>query len=812
MTSRQLKHLVVMMIVDVLVHPVSAADPIRRNGKPIPAGAVAQLGDGWLRHPSQVVGAAFAPDGKTLMTADLEAMYRWDLVSGRCKRYFPPNFRESVRALSFTPDGKTLFASGRLDDILALAPAAGFQKRFSLVDQDRRALGALHLWISKDGKTLVPMGSGSEIVLWSLESRKVRRHITRAALNSALGLTSDGKWIFESHKDGTIHVLDTRSGKDLRTMEPSLVKPKNPDARFIHTLAVSPDGRRLAILRGHQTVAVLSVATGKKLWSRKTSDAGLNHLAFAPDGKTLAVGSGQEFVLHDTENGTERRRFRVLTNGGSAPQFSPDGKNFAVTDGAGIHLWNVASGKPVRAAVGHTGTILSLFFLPQGKRLVSVSPQSEIILWDVAAGRELDRRPWVPGWGLVSLSKDGKTLRITENRDSRGSLASWPVGAGTRITRRDLEMPAYSIARLSPDGKMAVGMTSKPRLYLQDLGEGGKRRFLDAPSVFHQYLIFSPDSRLLAGAGQDGKVRIWSCASGKQLRELDVEKGPLPYIGQIAFSADGRSLIVVSTSMKIFEIATGKERVHNNKLPGARPVLTLSRDGQLVASPVWGGKVLVHSIVTGKQLAEFKTGQGEVWALDFSDDNRYLASGGTTGTVLLWKIPDRDDLPPLGGASEAAALWKDLGSADAARAYRALVRLATSPTHAVPLIMSRFQTNWTEPDLARITQLIADLDNDTFAVREKASRELLAAGSGAVGPLRKALAGKLSPEQKRRIRTLLAHLLVKDSEQLRSLRALEVLERIGTPAAKMVLRELVRKRLPGKLEEEVRASLQRLER
>ncbi len=91
-------------------------------------------------------------------------------------------------------------------------------------------------------------------------------------------------------------------------------------------------------------------------------------------------------------------------------------------------------------------------------------------------------------------------------------------------------------------------------------------------------------------------------------------------------------------------------------------------------------------------------------------------------------------------------------------------------------------------------------------------RELLAAGADAADALRKALANDPSTEARRRIESLLNRLdKGGDPEHLRALRAIEVLERIGTPQARDVLRQLARKPLPTDLDNEVHASLRRLE-
>ena len=96
------------------------------------------------------------------------------------------------------------------------------------------------------------------------------------------------------------------------------------------------------------------------------------------------------------------------------------------------------------------------------------------------------------------------------------------------------------------------------------------------------------------------------------------------------------------------------------------------------------------------------------------------------------------------------------------------------------------------PDATRVGRLLADLDSGDFAVRVKATAELEALGDLAEPALRRALEGHPSLEVRRRVERLLSKLegTITDPEKLRVLRALEVLEQIGTPEAGRVLKTI----------------------
>ena len=171
---------------------------------------------------------------------------------------------------------------------------------------------------------------------------------------------------------------------------------------------------------------------------------------------------------------------------------------------------------------------------------------------------------------------------------------------------------------------------------------------------------------------------------------------------------------------------------------------------------------------------------------------------------------DTQSRPLQLSAKELEALWTDLGSEDAPRGYRAICSLRAG-TQALAFFRERLRPA-PPADSGRVARLIADLDDERFAVREKATTELEKLGKEIEPALHKALQGKPSLEVRRRIDRLLEKLesAAPSPEQLRLLRALEVLEHIGTPEARELLRTLAKGASGARLTQEAKASLDRL--
>jgi hypothetical protein len=139
---------------------------------------------------------------------------------------------------------------------------------------------------------------------------------------------------------------------------------------------------------------------------------------------------------------------------------------------------------------------------------------------------------------------------------------------------------------------------------------------------------------------------------------------------------------------------------------------------------------------------------------------------------------------------ELVSWWNDLAAEDARRAYAAIWRLTESPSVAVALLRRHLKPA-ADADMNAIRQLIAGLDHDDFATREKAFEQLKRMSHAAESPLRHALEKNSSLEARRRIQLLLERLTEQPAsgESLRVLRALAVLEQTGAEGRRL-LREL----------------------
>jgi hypothetical protein len=153
-------------------------------------------------------------------------------------------------------------------------------------------------------------------------------------------------------------------------------------------------------------------------------------------------------------------------------------------------------------------------------------------------------------------------------------------------------------------------------------------------------------------------------------------------------------------------------------------------------------------------------------------------------------------------------VWRDF-AADAATAYPIALGLVKDPARSLAFLRQRLKP--VPRDRQRTRKLIAQLDDEEFTVREAATRELTRLASTAEPELRAAAMGVLSVEARHRVETVLAQFdqVAVLPDQLRAVRAILTLERLGTPEARAVLATLAAdgETLPGR---EAKAALKRL--
>jgi WD40 repeat protein len=821
-----------------LTSRAAAADPPRdAYGDALPPGAVARLGSARLRHAAN--GLTWAPDGKTFATAGSDGAVRaWDAADGRelCRFRAPQQFMQPMvlSSVIFLPDGNGLAAVGSDGAIHVWDRATGCEIR--TLSQPMQP--ATRLARSPDDGALCTVGIGNICRVVDLTTGKTIRQLgsvggmgpTQAALSA------DGRRFatWSAGANDLLTVWDAADGKELFHAATGM--------NFVNGLTFSPDDKTLAVFGGNQPQFVTwDVDTGKEL-RRYESIGYVGQAAFSPNGKYVAAqGADRVIRLWGLASGKQLRQFEPPASNAAAViqagplAFSPDGKKLAACHGTAVRLWDVEAEQELDEFIGHAGEVDDLHFSPDGRRLLSCGKDGTAQLWDVAMARQL--AAWTgPQTGMffaISGSPDGKTaVAVAGTGLLRAELADGKVTDRILAPLTPGILPSGLV--VSPDGRMLGAVGGDRIIHLWDIATGKETARLPSdPSAANPVLAFSPDGMTLAAAAINAPVRLLDAHSGKELRQLDAAAEVAPPVPglpapitpvqlrnviHLRFSPDGRNVLCVTGGeLSLWETATGRDRMRIVRTNVNLTRATFSPAGDLVAAGSTTGMALILDARTGCELTRLEGGHGgKVSYLTFSPDGKTLASGGADGGIVIWDLKEWVNRPVQTielKPKRLPGLWKDLIDGDGGRAYRAVLALAASPKTAAPYLKERL-AGAPGDDEKRIAQLIKDLNDDQFEVREAAQKELDKMGELALPALQKALDSNPPPETRRRAQEILDRRkqVVVVTEDVRTMRAVEALERSGAAEAVEVLRTLAKDAPNIVVKSEAAAALDRLGR
>jgi WD40 repeat protein len=596
--------------------------------------------------PSEIADVAFSPDGTRFISGggDPGDVQIWNVASGRLIRDLEADTQ--IFSVTSSADGRQV-----------LAAVSGSDNKNGVVVWDAATGNLLHtltghkdyaylVVASRDGHRWLS-ASRDSVRLWDAETAKL---IASYAPSKSCGVALTARFVgavpdvlFNAAAEQRSHFCDLAMGK------PQTAFPlKDPQSA-----AISRDGKQV-LIGNDGSVALYDVASGKKIHAYEMDRRNAISVALSPDGTRVASGDFNNTIrVWDAKTGkllrTQYHTGTRQTENWIRVAFSPDGKILATAaSDLTIKFWDADSGRLIRTIGGATKAVLSVAYSPDGTSLLTGSDDGRMRLWDLARGRltrTFDTKDAV--WS-VAFSRDG-TLALSGDGDKM--LRLWRVASGQllrdiRVSRKTNanhgpETADIAAVAISPDNTRLLSGADIPKLW--DAGNG---------YLIHDYqsdalpgwgvggASFSPDGERIAFTVNQ-KLAIGDVATGKLIRVIDIPD----YGTSTRYSPDGKTLLVAGRkSTELREAASGALL---RTFDGVKGVF--SRDGAFVLT-LDDDELKLWQTTTGKLIKDIETGYYDINGLALAPDARHAVTVHADSGVRVWKLNSDELLVSFFGA------------------------------------------------------------------------------------------------------------------------------------------------------------------
>jgi WD40 repeat protein len=525
-------------------------------------------------HTSAILTLAVAADGQYLLSGAADKTARWwSLEQG--KALWTWNGHSAVCAVAIRPGPKKHLAVGLADGTLVILDGASTSAKELSRQANANAAGVAGLAFSRDGQRLASVGGDGSIQLWQLTDTGAIKPLARLLSPSRNGsatapltgvaLSPDGRYLAAVGADTLVHLWDTVSGTEVRTLQ--------GHTDWVSAVAFSPDGRHLASV-GVEKDRALRIFELPTLQAEQdnTHRGPILSLAFSPDRQTLATAAQDGTIkLWNLSDG--RLQATIPTTAGDNPYTlsflqadtlavglsNPDGKE------GRLMLWKLAA-QPQLLRTIETGVPYLIVPDPTGQRfavwhtrtLSSVPmPLQHVSLLETATGRFLRNIPLRPEPRALAITP----RHLTIFGDAQGQIHS----VATEEKNSPPPWPLFSHPTvdvgITSDGKLVVAAEEKGTIRIADFTQRKTLAELADKDDGVRMLLVNPTDRTFITVTTREQIKLWAldpAAPAQPLRTWKFSSG----IRTAAFSPDGQSLAVALNdgTVALLELPTDRKK------------------------------------------------------------------------------------------------------------------------------------------------------------------------------------------------------------------------------------------------------------
>jgi WD40 repeat protein len=508
----------------------------------------------------QVTALAYSPDGRILSVGKENGWVEiWDTETGLRRHVFRghPSRDAQVKQLAFSPDVKRLATVG-VDGTAKIWAIDDGRRLVTLWGHRGFLLGVA---FSPDGRFVATAGYDHTARLWDAETgQNLEIYRGHDSIVYQVAFSPDSRRLVTASYDTTFRLWEIDAAQPAHpdpASSASAASNREPTQRTISgrtaavaALAFHPTAPRLASVDWDGLLRIDDLQTRRPVLSttfppveKKSTgtdtagqDRSLGAVAYSPDGKRLAVGTGGVIAavkgivyVIDAETGVALCHTEALAGPISALAFSPDGRRLLVATGnlrglrgtaPTVGVFDAATGAQLASYKEHTAAVLDAALNRDGSLAATTGLDGAIRIWGSSDGKKRRHLGEDSGFRGLAWSPDGTLLAAGGILDS--SVRIYRTRDGAQLKRlRGHSGEVYRVA-FSPDGKRLASAASELKIWDVDTGLELLTQRHHSGEIYD--VEFSPDGRWLATAGFDGTIVV---RSGVPTVERSTESWPV---------------------------------------------------------------------------------------------------------------------------------------------------------------------------------------------------------------------------------------------------------------------------------------------
>lgn len=416
--------------------------------------------------------------------------------------------------------------------------------------------------------------------------------------------------------NGVIEIWDI----DSLTMNVLIPSHLNEDVRDV--LDWNSDGSRIAIINDDEfRIEIWDVITGQLTFQWQPTGLPIRGVAWSSDGSKIAISDRDDMVrIWDASSAT---LLNTLEGGQSltAVVWSPNSSMVAGYLGADVLVWDITNTQPIATLQGPSSDYI--FRLAWSTEGLASSAGNETRVWDVATGEIIAS---LESGGYLTWNATGTRLATTG-----GFVGIWNTTSESLMSRSYMYSPDATDFVWSPNGDYIASIHRDSVIRIWNTSNGRFFTSLEGHTGGVTDLDWSPDGTRIASTQNNIETKIWDAMTGQQLESFAEYGGTIawnPNGSQIAVSWQGDTTILnvntgtVVTNFSAY-INSSPWRIDGSQIVG----ITFDAD-DIPMMATWDSS-------TGEQIAIFDN-QIIPSIVTWSPLGEYIASGSTTGKVLIW--------------------------------------------------------------------------------------------------------------------------------------------------------------------------------